>query len=306
MNVYNVRSRSYEKDGKHINQNGLLKAFEEHLVSSALAPATIVNYLADLRAFLQWSELTYGANSSPLALKASDIQSYCLYLKDAKEHVPATVNRRLQALRKYYDFAGQSHQNPASDVPLLSEQASVKTRSLTAADIGRLLDAVRGTNPRRVARDRAVIQVLIGAGLKLSELSELALADAHLDANPPYLYVRGNKETQEREIPLEPEVLQALCDYLETRQASPGVDCLFVNRDGNILSTRSIQRLLRRYANAAGLQNLTSQSLRYVYATRIFRHEKDIQSVAQLLGHRHLATTIRYLRPEMTQQDKFS
>jgi site-specific recombinase XerC len=96
---------------------------------------------------------------------------------------------------------------------------------------------------------------------------------------------------------LENDVHDALRSYLSVREAADGVDYFCVNRDGNALSTRSVQRLLRHYARAAELDGLTTQSLRYVYATRVYESSGDLRMVADNLGHRHLATTIRYLRP---------
>jgi integrase/recombinase XerC len=293
-----------------INSDGLLEQFEDYLSSSALASATIVNYLADLRALLRWCELKRGAGRStdlaPFDLDVSDIQQYCSFLEETKNHVPATINRRIQAMRKFYDFAiaeGWTLTNPASEVQLLGEVVSERTRHLTPDDISRLLAAVRKGHPRRVPRDWAIIQVLLEAGLKLGELTCVRLADVHLDADPPHLHVCGAPGEPGRVVPLEPGVCVALHAYLPTRQAAPGVDRLFVNRDGNLLSTRSVQRLLRRYAREAGLDNLTTQALRYVYATRVFEDCGDVKTVARLLGHRHLATTIRYLRPGLELAD---
>jgi integrase/recombinase XerC len=288
-----------------IKSDGLLERFEEHLTGSALAPATVVNYLADLRAFLRWSESTRGTDTltfadAPFDLGASGIQDYCSYLRETKNHVPATINRRLQAIRKFYDFAieqGWTLTNPASQVHLLGEVVSERTRHLTSQDISRLLAAVRNGHPRRVDRDWAVIQVLLEAGLKLGELTQVRLADVHLDADPPSLDVCTTPGEPSRTVPLEPKVCEALRVYLSTRQAALGVDRLFVNRDGNLLSTRSVQRLLRHYARAAGLDNLTTQALRYVYAKKAYESCGDLKTVARLLGHRHLATTIRYLQP---------
>jgi len=203
-------------------------------------------------------------------------------------------------MRKFYDFAidqGWAAVNPASEVHLLGEVVSERTRGLSPDDISQLLAAIRRGQPRWVARDWAVIQVLLGAGLKLGELIELRLADVQLGANPPSLVVRGTSEEPGREVPLEPEISDALRVYLLARRAAPGVEHLFVNRDGNPLSTRSVQRLIRHYAKEAELDNLTTQSLRYVYARKVYEECGDLRTVAGLLGHRHLATTIRYLRP---------
>jgi site-specific recombinase XerD len=99
-----------------------------------------------------------------------------------------------------------------------------------------------------------------------------------------------------RKIPLEGDLSEALAVYLECRDAVPGVTHVCVNRDGRPLSRRSVQRILRRYAKAARLDSLTTQALRFVYARRLYARSGDLKVVARRLGHRHLATTIRYLR----------
>jgi integrase/recombinase XerC len=232
-------------------------------------------------------------------MEAPDIQAYCVYLQD-KGHAPATVNRRLQALRKFFTFTtsqGWTRANPADDVSLLGETVSDRSRFLTSEDVTRLLAAVRQGRARWVDRDWTLFQLFLGVGLKLSELIKVQLADIHLEADEPYMEVRGASGKPERTVPLESDVSAALHSYLPVRRASPGVQHLMVNRDGNPLSTRSVQRLLHHYAAAAGLDGLTSQALRFQYAKRLYESSKDIATVARLLGHRHLATTIRYLRP---------
>jgi site-specific recombinase XerD len=282
-----------------IDSNGLLEKFEAHLTSSALAPATVANYMADLRAFLRWSEETIGSACSPLYRDKADIEDFCTYLQESKGQAPSTVNRRIQALRKFYGLAtaeGWTEDNPAEQVSLLREDVSERSRSLTPEDVSRLLATVRQSSSRRASRDWLVIQLLLKAGLKLGELTELLLTDVHLDASQPYLVVRGKNEEPARRVPLEADTCRALSDYLGKRRADPGVRHVCVNRDGKPLSTRSIQRLLRRYAKAAGLDGLTTQALRYIYARRVYDKSGDVKTVARRLGHRHLATTIRYLR----------
>jgi len=282
-----------------ISSSDVLEQFEAHLSSSALAPATIVNYMADLRAFLRWSEETRDAASSPLCMEPTDIEDFCSYLRE-RGHAPATVNRRIQALRKFYSLAvsqGETETNPAEEVSLLDERASKRSRSLTPEDVDRLLAAVRRDHSRQATRDLAVIQLLVGAGLKLGELTELRLTDVRLNASQPYLCIFDASGDSSREVLLEEEVSAALRSYLPIRHAAPGVHNLCVNRDGNPLSTRSVQRLLHHYAQEAGLDGLTTQALRYVYARKLYENSGDLKTVGRYLGHRHLATTIRYLRP---------
>jgi len=282
-----------------ISSSDVLEQFEAYLSSSALAPATIVNYLADLRAFLRWKEETRDAGCSPLCLEPTDIEDFCSYLRE-RGHAPSTINRRIQALRKFYNLAvsqGGMETNPADAVSLLDECASKRSRSLTPEDVDRLLAAVRRDHSRQAARDLAVIQLLLGAGLKLGELTELRLADVHLNTSQHYLCTFDASGDSSREVLLEDEVCAALRSYLPVRHAAPGVDNLCVNRDGNPLSTRSVQRLLHHYAQEAGLDGLTTQALRYVYARKMYENSGDLKTVGRYLGHRHLATTIRYLRP---------
>jgi site-specific recombinase XerD len=249
---------------------------------------------------LRWSKVRNGDEVSPFELDEPDIEAYCVHLRSAKDHAPATVNRRLQALRKFYGFAivqGWTTTNPADGVPLLSEFASERSRFLTPEDVSRLLVTVRSGRSRWANRDWAVMQVFLGAGLKLSELTRLRLTDLHLEDDQPYLEVRGASDEPMRAVPLDDVPFEALQTYLSGRRAAPGVDHAFTNRDGNPLSTRSVQRLLHHYAEAADLEGLTTQALRYEYAKRVYEDCDDLETVARLLGHRHLATTIRYLRP---------
>jgi site-specific recombinase XerD len=304
---YNVSSCICTGVTGTIDSKGLLEQFQGYLLGSALAPATVVNYLADLRAFLRWGEKTRDAACSPFSLTTPDIQEYCLYLQEDKGHTPATINRRIQALRKFYEQAvtqGWTLTNPAEKVSLLREVASERSRSLTAEDVTRLLAAVQRNRTRWSDRDWVIIQILVGAGLKISELIELRLSDVYLEASEPRLHVHDATGNPGRMVPLAVEVCQALSSYLPTRRASPNIDHLCVNRDGNPLSTRSVQRLLDRYAKAAGLDGLTAQALRYMYAKRVYDSSGDLKTVAQLLGHRHLATTIRYLRPSSPQGEQ--
>ena len=281
-----------------------MERFEAHLSGSALAPATVVNYIADLRAFLRWSEERNHGDGSPLILDIQDIQKYRSFLQDTKQNAPATINRRLQTLRKFYGFAmleGWIKANPAERVSLLSENASHRSRQLDDQDVTRLLEAVRQGRPRWAVRDWAVIQVFLGAGLKLSELTALRVSDVQMDTDQPALNINGDLDHPSRTVPLDADVCEALQTYLSERQADSGVEHLFVNRDGRPLSTRSVQRLLRHYARAAELDGLTTQALRYVYARNILERSGDLKEVTELLGHRHVATTIRYLRPSSPQ-----
>lgn len=287
--------------GDTINRDGLLAQFEGHLSRSALAPLTIVNYLADLRAFLRWHEAANGADTSPLDLASHHIDAYCRYLRETRRHATSTVNRRLQALRKFYDFCigeGWTAANPAGEVALLGDTSPQRVQCRTDADVERVMVAIQARNGHWPPRDRAILEVLLGAGLKLGELIALRLDEVFLDGAQPHLYVN---DCAGRDVPLGAEACEILRAYARSRRAAPGIDRFFVNQDGNPLSTRSVQRLLHDCARAAGLDGLTAQDLRYIYARTVYDRCGDARHVGYLLGHRHLATTIRYLRPDSSE-----
>jgi integrase/recombinase XerC len=280
-----------------INDSSLLEQFETYLSESALAPATVVNYMADLRAFFRWNEAARGVDGSPFCLDAQDIHSYCLYLQQDRSHAISTVNRRLQALRKFYDFAiaqGWTSTNPADAVPLLADAGPQRNQCRSASEVERVLTTMQSHRHEWPPRDWAIIQAMVGAGLKLGELIQLRVVDLHLDDSRPHLCICSSSDghEQRRVVPLEATVCEALRAYVATRQVAPGVDRFFVNEDGHPLSTRSVQRLL--HTCVAGL---TAQDLRYIYARTAYDKCGDVREVARLLGHRHLATTIRYLHP---------
>ena len=244
----------------------LLARFEKHMVESALRPATIANYLADVRAFARWyTENNRGA--CPLAsLTASDVREYCLHLQAVEGRAPATINRRLQGIRKFCQFsveAGLMRSNPATEVGLLQEADPSPPRALSPEEIACLLRAVNGGRPSLIKRDQAIIQVLLHTGIRVGELVELRLSDIEISGDGGILTVRGDGES--RETPLNAVTCDALQEYLSVRPRLPGIEHLFLSQEGRPISTRSVQRLVSAYAKAAGLEGISAQALRSTY-----------------------------------------
>jgi site-specific recombinase XerD len=277
----------------------LLARFEEHLARSALASTTIVNYLADLRIFARWHADVKGAVSSLLGLRPDDIREYRRYMQTNEGWTPATVNRRLQAIRKFYNFAmetGLVGSNPASEVKLIPLPGSNPPRTLSPEEVTSLLKAVQGGRPSLVKRDYAIIQLLLQTGIKLGELIRLRLSDVQLRGDgESFLLVGEGDGSKYRRIPLNPLVCAALRDYLEVRPSSVSTDNLFLSQEGNCISRRTVQRLVSVYAKAAGLEDVSAHVLRHTFAVSKLEDTGDISLVSRLLGHRCLETTAKYL-----------
>jgi site-specific recombinase XerD len=276
--------------------NDLLARFEEYLVKLGLSQATVVNYLADMRGVARWC-VESGQGCSLLNLTAGDVRAYCQHLREGRGLSPATVNRHLQAIRKFCDFARQANlmkSNPAADVKPIQAPPTSR-RALDADEIARLLEAAQAGRPSLVKRDYAIIQLLLQTGVKVGELTELQLGDIELTDSRGTLTVKGNRGNSHRRIPLNAPACWALQEYLQVRSPSPGVKHLFLSQEGNSISARTVQRLVNVYTRAADLIGVSAHTLRYTFATSVMEETGDVATVANLLGHRSVETTLRYI-----------
>ncbi len=259
---------------------------------------TIKSYREDLFAFVEWLETTSGKVPPPESLSPQDLRSFQAALQQAG-YARSSISRKLAALRSFYKFAmreGLASSNPAK--PLRNPRRQRKLpHVLTDDEVGRLLlappaDRVDGL------RDRAILETIYSAGLRVSEL--VGLQDGDIDSREQIIRVRG-KGRKERICPLGSFALRAIEQYAGGRQRSPEAESLgrrapvFVNRFGNQLTTRSVGRMLEKHLAAAGLDARTSpHTLRHSFATHLLDRGADIRSVQELLGHKSLATTQIY------------
>jgi site-specific recombinase XerD len=314
-----------------MSKQGLLARFEEHLAGSGMALATIVNYVADIRSFSSWFGDIQSNGGFPSQVEAEHVRHYCRALHQEGRSV-STINRRLQALRKFYDFVGQtdpSLRNPARAVERLDEPSAVSPRVLSVNEVRQLLNTMDQGGDALACRDRAILLLLIETGLKVSELVGLRVGDLVFEADSGLHDVRvdrcgrvlvgQNHRSQGRWLALDSEISVALQAWmlayayvgtLESRSGGgpsgsrspkigpPVTGHLFVNRQGQALSVRSVQRLVSHYARVAGLEGVSTQTLRYTFARRAFvEMNGDLSEVARMLGLRDVAGVRRYLDP---------
>lgn len=279
-----------------MGEDDLLARFEAHLVQLAMAPATITNYLADLQNFAAWFDEMLLGGVPLVDAQSEHIHRYCHSLRQ-QGRSSSTINRRLQAVRKFYDFAlsaGLSSHNPARDVDRFNGQGAVSSHVLSANEVNRLLSTVNNGSNGLVRRDRAIILVLLDTGVKVRELVDLCVDDLDLDVGSGYLWIGHDLESGGRCLVLGPETCAALRAYLDLRVSAPGVDQVFVSRQGRVLSARTVQRLVSNRARSAGLDGVSAQTLRYTFAHDALE-QWDIQKVARMLGLRDVASVRRYL-----------
>ena len=259
---------------------------------------TIKAYREDLFGLIDWLEATSGTIPHPSKLAPQDLRSFQAALQQAG-YARTTISRKLASLRSFYRFAmreGIAKNNPAK--PLRNPRRQRKLPHVLSNDeVGKLLLAPP-SNEVAGLRDRAILETMYSAGLRVSEL--VALRDRDLDPDEQIIRVRG-KGRKERISPLGSYALKAIKAYQRKRIRDPKVEALgrdapvFVNRFGRILTTRSVGRMLEKHIAVTGLDTRTSpHTLRHSFATHLLDRGADIRSVQELLGHKSLATTQIY------------
>ncbi len=275
----------------------VLVGYGGYLSASGLSASTVKSYVADLKDLGSW--LREHDSGSPVAATENDLRAYCRYLVAAKDHPPATVNRRLQAMRKFFRYAldrGLIQEDPSSGIKLLPQSRTDGRRALEPSEIEGLLEAIRQRGSRLAQRDYAIIQLMLQTGIRVGELTRLRLPDVRLSAQKGSLIVRAEGTSGEREIPLNSSVRKAIHSYLSERPRGKE-DHLFLSVKGEPLSARSVQRLVNTYAEVAGLSDVSTYALRHTFGQQLLRDTGDLSVVARLMGHKRLESAIKYVVP---------
>jgi integrase/recombinase XerC len=259
------------------------------------SPLTIKSYREDLNHFREF--LGKDADPIPGSLSTPVLRGYVVALHEAG-YSAATIARRLASLRSFFRFGqreGWAEGNPAK--PLRNPRKGRRLpHVLSTAEIEQLLNAPPADGFLGL-RDRAILETMYSAGLRISEL--VGLCEGDVDLRAGIVRVRG-KGKRERLAPLGSYAIKALRRYLSIRKLHPreaqGDDApVFVNRFGRRLTTRSVARMLEKYLKLTGLDHRTTpHSLRHSFATHLLERGADIRAVQELLGHKSLITTQIY------------
>ena len=258
---------------------------------------TIKSYREDLTALIRFLQ---GDEESPPPVDRIgllDLRGYVSALHEAG-YAKTSVARRLASMRSFFRFGqreGWVKQNPAK--PLRNPRPDRRLPHVMSSDeIETLLAAPKPTEPSGL-RDRAILETMYSAGLRVSEA--VGLNDTDVDFAQGVLRVRG-KGKRERLAMLGSHAARAIESWRGVRVLHPSEDRperkpVFTNRFGKRLTTRSVGRLLEKYLAETGLDSRTSpHTLRHSFATHLLDRGADIRSVQELLGHRSLVTTQIY------------
>jgi site-specific recombinase XerD len=279
----------------------LINQWLEHLSHQGKSHYTTTAYERGLRHLIQWSEQTYEEDFDVVAIAPRDFEQWKTYQIRTQRSAPATINQRLVAVSSFFDWCVEA-QIIASH-PVRFTQAfrleKHKPRSIPASQLNRLLRAVHtGGN----WRDIAIIEVLAGTGVRVSELLALYIGDIiDLDKRSAHLIVRQGKQGNYRTVPLTKTVRQTITPYLEQHPQRDHPDPpLWMGPRGRLTQSSSVLRLLDKYCIQAKIEKITPHQLRHTFATRYLqKNPGDLRGLAALLGHSDLNSVMVYTEPSL-------
>lgn len=268
------------------NNIDILSGYNYYLkVERGLSPNTVKAYTADIEgfyAFLRHRGVTLRDASS------SDISDYIISVSDYLSK--RSQARLLSSLNSFFDYLvseGERKDNPSSavDSPKLGKYLPVV---LSVGEVRAILKAAPNE------RDRAILEVLYGCGLRVSEVCSLKISEVYL--KDMFVKVMG-KGSKERLVPMAPSTASAIMDYLSVRPESDAgcEDVLFLNRFGRALSRVAVFKMVKSVALVAGVdKNLSPHTFRHSFATHLIENGADLRVVQEMLGHESILTTEIY------------
>jgi integrase/recombinase XerC len=276
-----------------------LAEFLRHLALEKNASAhTVKSYREDLTQAVAFFAERNGGHAPDVArLSTRQLRAHLAWLHE-QGYARTTIARRLAAVRSWCRFLcrqGVLTANPAAGLRGPRQEKRLP-HFVQREDMLRLLAAPPGDTPLGL-RDRALLETLYSAGLRVGELTGLDFADVDLDEGTATVRGKGKRE---RLALLGPPAVEAIRAWLPGRAALLGKRAvppaaLFLNKNGTRLSARSVGRLLEKYLAQAGLDpRTTPHTLRHSFATHLLDAGADIRSVQELLGHKSLGTTQIY------------
>jgi integrase/recombinase XerD len=273
----------------------LLEPFNDYLLlEQGLSPRTHEAYGRDLTRFATFA-VARGA-TGPTDVTARLLRDYIYHLKDLGL-APASIRRNISALRTYFKFLladGHVARDPSERLESPKRWRTLP-EVLSVAEIERLLAAPALDDPL-VFRDRALLELAYGAGLRVSEWISIGVRDVMFDEGLVRVFGKGSKE---RLVPIGRRAIGALASYV--RELRPRIEhgegrgALFLNARGQPLSRMGAWKILQKYVARAGItKHVSPHTLRHSFATHLLEGGADLRAVQEMLGHADISTTQIY------------
>jgi site-specific recombinase XerD len=272
-----------------------VELFQQTLLGKNYSPQSIKAYLSDLQQFIAWLKTRRVDWDIPYRIERIDIVQFINHLADHKA-TAVTRKRKLASIRGFLKFCKDNQiifGNPADTIegPIREERDPA---ILLKTEYKALLQ-VAGEHPR----DFAIVTLFLQTGLRVSELVNLKLTDVDLVSRE--ITVRQGKGRKDRVVPLVGQALQALKAYLAVRDNSSEYEQVFLARNGTSMDPRAVRYRIHKYYEEAGIRKKASvHTLRHTFATHQIHNGLKINQLKEVLGHRQMETTYKYVHLDRT------
>ncbi len=282
----------------HKDFGSILAEWVGELERQGKSANTVAAYERGLLHFVAWNRQNYGDDFDPAKVIPRDVRDWKGYQQSVEHAAPATTNQRLVAVSRFFRWAvkqGFAASNPTEDIPKMRLETR-EPKGMKDRDLRRLLREASID-----VRDYAMIEVMVGTGVRVGELLDLQVGDIVIGDRSGKLIVRRGKHDVHREIPLTLDVRKALDTYLQNHpERDNPAALLWWGQDGPLQHRSSVLRILEKYALRAGLNSVNPHALRHTFATRyLAANPDDLRGLARLLGHASLNTVMIYTEPDM-------
>ena len=273
----------------------LCKDYAYHLkMERAMSPNTVASYVSDVEAFLQW------VDKDALEIVSEDILEYLSVRRVIKPGssegnmlAKSSQSRLVSALKSFFSFLVLEElieDNPCDRVDFPKHSRPLPT-VLSVDEIESIMEAVPLEGWQGL-RDRAILEVLYGCGLRVSEAVDMLIINVYPEDGFVRVCGKGDKE---RLVPIGEPALDAIYAYMQERPAKFSDAHLFINRFGNPLSRVSMFNLVKKYVAGAGIRKkISPHSFRHSFATHLVENGADLRIVQEMLGHESILTTELY------------
>ena len=270
-----------------LHQLGTIRAF---------SPKTVEAYAYDLAQFCAFLGKKLGINWKIENIDQYNIKMYVEHLAD-KGNAPITRGRKLASLKSLFGYLlsqGTIKSDPTSQIRM-PKRCDKEPSYLSEDEYKRLLKAVRDNATRYfIERDIAIVTMLIGTGIRLTEMVELNVGDVAFTNGTIKVILKGKNE---RILPVSDSVMIVIRRYLKTRESTLPSAPLFLSKRGTRIDSASVQHIVKKYCREAHIEKdgLSPHMLRHSFAVALLKQGENVYTVQQLLSHRNIRTTEKYL-----------
>lgn len=280
----------------------LLINYEKYLIEQDLSSVSIKGYIYDINYFYQWIKDFYQTEISLPKVTSNDIHAYREYLLKLQRQKPTSINRRIQSIKRFYKWLKESQQydnNPSKNIKFIRRSPNKKPETLNKTEIHSLLTMAGKSTYGLDKRNYALVQLLLQAGLRISEVANLQIRDLVINERSGYIIIVEGKGRKNREVPLNATARRALTNYIKSRDSIHDSTYLFANKLGKSITIRALQKVIKSLAEKANIIRIkvSAHTLRHTFATHYLKaNPSKLHDLAIIMGHESIDTTAIYTK----------